>query len=151
GGIYNEGGLIVRQARELGLKAVFLGGEANFDPEFVRIAGPAAEGATVTFLGSPPELLPSAKDFVDKYKLRYPNDEIKAYDHYGYEIANIFLDALEKVGPDRDKIIEHLHQIRYQGVLGETSFDEKGDTLNKTITLFVVKDGRFVPVEKEAF
>jgi branched-chain amino acid transport system substrate-binding protein len=148
GGIFNEGGLVVRQARELGMKALFMAGEANYDPEFLRIAGPAAEGAYVTFLGSPPDLLPSAKAFVDKYKLRYPDAEIKAYDHYAYEITNILAEAIEKVGPDRDKIIDYLHGVRYNGVLGETSFDEKGDTLNKTITLFVVQDGRFTPYQK---
>jgi branched-chain amino acid transport system substrate-binding protein len=127
------------------LKAVFAASEANYDPEFLRIAGPAAEGAFVSFLGSPPELLPSAQKFVEKYRIRYPQDEIKAYDHYSYEITNMLLDALERVGPDRLKIIEHLRGVRYEGVLGVTSFDEKGDTLNKTITIFVVKDGQFVP------
>jgi branched-chain amino acid transport system substrate-binding protein len=145
GGIFNEGGLIVRQAREIGMKAPFLGSEANYDQEFLRIAGPAAEGAYVTYLGSPPDLLPSAQQFIEKYKARYPNQDVRAYDHYGYEITTIFLDALAQVGPDRDKIIEYLHQVKHEGVLGTTSFDEKGDTLNKTITLFVVKDGQFVP------
>ncbi len=144
GGIYNEGGLLVRQAREIGLKAVFLAGEANYDPEFLRIAGGAAEGAYVTFLGRPPELLDSAKQFVEKYHLRFPQDEVKAYDHYAYEITNMLLEALEKVGPDKAKIVEYLRAIHYKGVLGETSFDEKGDTLNKTIPLFTVKDGKYI-------
>ena len=56
----------------------------------------------------------------------------------------MLLEALEKVGPDRDKIIDYLRHIHYTGVLGETSFDEKGDTLNKSITVFSVKDGKFV-------
>lgn len=147
GGIYNEGGLLVRQARELGLKAVFMAGEANYDPEFLRIAGSAAEGAVVTFLGKPPELLDSAKQFIEKYKIRWPQDEVKAYDHYSYEITNMLLDAAEKAGPDRAKIVDYLRTVHYVGVLGETSFDEKGDTLNKTITVFTVKDGKFIPVQ----
>ncbi len=145
GGIFNEGGLLVRQARELGLKAAFVASEANYDPEFVRVAGSAAEGAYVTYLGSPPHLLPSAQGFIERYKARYPDQEVRAYDHYGYEITNIFLEALEKVGPDRLKIIEYLHQVKHDGVLGVTQFDEKGDTLNKSITLFVVQDKTFVP------
>jgi len=149
GGIFNEGGLIVRQARELGLKAVFMASEANYDPEFVRIAGPAADGAYVSYLGATPELLPSAASFIAKYKSRYPNEEVRAYDHYGYEIATILLDAVEKVGPDRVKIIDYLHQVKHEGVLGTTRFDEKGDTLNKTITLFTVKDGAFVPFKEK--
>lgn len=147
GGIYNEGGLLVRQARELGLKAVFMAGEANYDPEFLRIADTAAEGAFVTFLGKPPELLDTAKVFIDKYRIRWPQDEVKAYDHYAYEITNMLLEAVEKVGPDRAKVVDYLRTVKYSGVLGETAFDEKGDTLNKTITLFTVKDGKFTPVQ----
>lgn len=145
GGTYTEGALILRQARDAGIGALFLTGENSFDPEFVRMAGPAAEGAYVTYLGRPPELLDTAKAFVDKYKLRYPGQEIKAYDHYGYEITNMLLEALEKVGPDKAKIIEYLRGLRYTGVLGETTFDEKGDTRNRTITLFVIKKGVFTP------
>ena len=45
-----------------------------------------------TFLGSPPELLDTAKDFVARYNRRYPGIEMKSYDHYGYEVAEILLD-----------------------------------------------------------
>lgn len=150
GGMFSEGGLLVRQARDIGFKGWFVGCEANYDPAFLEVAGDAAEGAFVTFLGSPPELLPSAKEFVEKYKRRYPDEEIKSYDHYGYEVASIVLDALDKVGPDRKKIIKYIQGIKFSGVLGVTAFDEKGDTLNKTITLFQVKNGQFVPYKEKS-
>lgn len=145
GGMFSEGGILVRQTRDIGFKGPFVTCEANYDPAFIRVAGPAADGAFVTFLGSPPELLPSAKEFIERYKKRYPNDEIKSYDAYGYEVAGVLLAALKAVGPDRAKIIDHLKGISYTGVLGTTTFDEKGDTTNRTITLFRVKDGTFVP------
>lgn len=147
GGTYTEGGLVLRQAREAGVKAPFMTGEISYDPDFLRIAGGAAEGAYVTYLGRPPELLESAKLFIEKYHLAYPGSEVKAYDHYAYEVTNILLTALEKAGPEKTKIIETLRTLKYTGVLGTTSFDEKGDTLNKTITLFVVKEGKFVPFD----
>ena len=43
--------------------------------------------------------------------------------------------ALDKAGPDRSKIIEALRSTKHQGLLGLTTFDEKGDTLNKIITM----------------
>jgi branched-chain amino acid transport system substrate-binding protein len=137
----------VRQARGVGEKAAFVLSEANYDPEFLNVAGQAAEGAYVTFLGSPPHLLPSAKAFMERYKARYPDVELKAYDHYGYEAMSIVLHLLEQVGPDRAKILAALPALRFRGVLGETRFDEKGDTLNRTITLFQVKNGRFQPIK----
>ena len=146
GGMFSEGGILVRQARDIGFKGPFLLPEANYDPALLRVAGPAAEGAYVTFLGSPPELLDSAKDFVARYRQRYPNDELKSYDHYGYEVAQILLEAIDAVGPDRQKVITFVRNIKHDGVLGQTAFDEKGDTLNKTITLFQVKNGKFEPV-----
>jgi branched-chain amino acid transport system substrate-binding protein len=145
GGMFSEGGILVRQARDVGFAGPFVASEANYDPVFIKVAGGAAEGAYVTFLGSPPELLASAKDFVERYKIRYPQMELKSYDHYGYEVASLLLDALEHVGPKRDKIIAYLHAVKHKGVLGETVFDQKGDNLNKTITLFTVNNGAFVP------
>ncbi len=147
GGDYAGGGPIVRQARGVGEKAPIILSEANLDPEYLRVAGEAAEGTYITFLGSPTELLPSAKAFVEAYRARYPGEEIHPYDAYGYEAMNILLSLLEKTGPDREKIIAALPSVDYKGILGETRFDEKGDTLNHTITLFQVKDGKFQPLK----
>jgi len=147
GGDYAGGGLIVRQTRGVGEKAVMMLSEANLDPEFLRVAAETAEGVYITFLGSPTELLPTGKSFVEAYKARFPGEEIHPYDAYGYEAMNIILSVLEKTGPDRDKITAALPSVAYKGVLGETKFDSKGDTLNHTITLFQVKDGKFQPVK----
>ena len=135
GGDYAGGGLVVRQARDVGITAPAILSEANYDPEYLRVAGPAAEGTYVTFLGAPADLLPSAQAFVKRYEARYPNDELKAYDHWGYEAMSIILDLIHDVGPDKEKILAALPKIKHEGVLGVTQFDEKGDTLNKTIRL----------------
>jgi branched-chain amino acid transport system substrate-binding protein len=145
GGMFSEGGVLVRQIRDSGFKGPYVTCEANYDPSFLKVAGESAEGVYVTFLGSPPEYAPTAKDFVERFKKRYPDDGVKSYDHYGYEVASIVIEALKHVGPDRAKIIDYIHANKFTGVLGETSFDEKGDTLNKTVTLFQVKKGAFVP------
>ncbi|MEW6040149.1 MAG: branched-chain amino acid ABC transporter substrate-binding protein [Elusimicrobiota bacterium] len=147
GGIFNEGALIVKQAKEVGLGAAFLLSEANLDPEFLNIAGDSARDTYVTFLGAPPEQTPTAKQFIKSYREKYPDNEIKAYDHYGYEATKIALEAIKNCGTDRSKIIDYLRSIKYKGVLGVTKFDEKGDTLNKKISVFKVKDKKFVFVE----
>ena len=116
-------------------------------PEYLRVAGPAAEGTYITFLGAPASVLPSAQAFVKRYHERFPNDELKAYDHWGYEAMSILLDLIHDAGPDREKILAALPKIKHEGVLGVTRFDDKGDTLNKTITIFEVKNGKFVPLQ----
>jgi branched-chain amino acid transport system substrate-binding protein len=147
GGDYAGGGLVVRQARGVGIEAPIILSEANLDPEYLRVAGQAAEGTYITFLGAPASVLASARDFVKRYHKRYPNDELKAYDHWGYEAMSIILDLIQQVGPDREKILAALPKVKHQGVLGVTQFDEKGDTLNKTITLFRVQNGKFEPLQ----
>jgi branched-chain amino acid transport system substrate-binding protein len=147
GGDYAGGGLVVRQARDAGLTVPVILSEANVDPEYLRVAGPSAEGTYITFLGAPASVLPSAQAFVKRYEARYPNDELKAYDHWGYEAMSIILDLIHDVGSDREKILAALPKIKHEGVLGITQFDEKGDTLNKTITIFEVKNGKFAPLK----
>lgn len=147
GGDYAGGGLVVRQARGVGLTVPVILSEANMDPEYLRVAGQAAEGTYITFLGAPASELPSAQDFVKRYQARYPHDELKAYDHWGYEAMSIVLDLMHEIGPDKEKILAAVPKIKHEGVLGVTQFDEKGDTLNKTITIFQVKDGTFKPLK----
>ena len=155
GGTYNEGGLIAKQAREVGLKSVFVAGDAAQSPEFFKVAGSASEGAYITNVGVPPERIPSAKEYLDKYKQNYPGTDMQPYDHYTYEATMIALLALEKAGiksPDSDetdksKIIDFLRTLKYDGILGHTEFDEKGDTRNKAVTVYLVKDAKFVPVD----
>lgn len=153
GGIYNEGGLIVKQARELGLKSLFVSGDALQTPEFFKVAGAAAEGSYITNVGVPPERIASAKIFIEVFHKNYPGVDIQPYDHYTYEATKIALLALQKAGiqegsdrVDKRKMLAFMRTLKYEGVLGRTEFDEKGDTKNKAITVYLVKNGKFVAI-----
>ncbi|MBI4374904.1 MAG: branched-chain amino acid ABC transporter substrate-binding protein [Elusimicrobia bacterium] len=137
GGLYTEAGLIVKQMRELGMKTAFFSGDGAKTTGLFDVAGEAADGAYLTIVGVPVELLKSAREFVANYGRRWtgPGQEIKPFDHFGYEAAQIIFQAMERAGPDRKKMIEALKETRYQGLVGTTQFDEKGDTLNKVITM----------------
>lgn len=141
GGLYTEAGLLLVQMRELGLKDpfVFISDDGAQSPVLYEVAGAAADGAYLTTIGVPVEELPSAQDFVKRYKARWTgaSEDIKPFDHFGYEAAQIVLDAIEKAGaePDREKVLAALPSIRHQGILGMTSFDEKGDTSNRIVTM----------------
>ncbi|MBI4062823.1 MAG: branched-chain amino acid ABC transporter substrate-binding protein [Elusimicrobia bacterium] len=146
GGLYPECALLIRQAKEIGLPATFFSGDGSKTNELLKIAGPAAEGAYLSITGIPVEHLPSAKTFLEKYNQKYPGATVKPFDHFGYEATNIALDIISRVGPDRTKFIDELKKIRYQGILGTTEFDAKGDTKNKIITMTKVKNGEFAIV-----
>ena len=71
-GYYSDGGLVRSQQKALGIKADFIGGDANDNVDFVKLAGNAAEGAFIINVPSP-EILPYdlAKDFLKAYQAKY--------------------------------------------------------------------------------
>ncbi len=140
GGLYTEAGLILKQMRELGLKDpfAFISGDGAKTPSIFDVAGDAADGAYLSIVGVPVEELASAKNFMENYKKRWTGagEDLKPFDHFGYEAAQVIFAALERAGtPDRVKVIDELRKTNYTGVLGTTTFDAKGDTLNKIITM----------------
>jgi branched-chain amino acid transport system substrate-binding protein len=140
GGLYTEAGLLLKQMRELGMKDpfAFISGDGSKTSALFDVAGDAADGAYLSIVGVPVEELPSARQFIADYKKRWTGsgEELKPFDHFGYEAAQIIFAALERAGvPDREKVLEELPKTRYTGLLGLTTFDEKGDTLNKIVTI----------------
>ena len=83
----------------------------------------------------PVEVLPADDGFVAAYRERWPGEDLKPYDPIGYEAAEIILDGLARSGPDRAKLVGALRATHRRGVLGTVSFDEKGDTLAKAVTM----------------
>ncbi len=147
GGMHPECGLISKQAKELGLAIPVFAGDGVVTPEYAKIGGPATEGDYASMTGLPPEKLPAAQQFLENYRKRFPKDDMQPYDPYTYEAVNLVLEAIEKTGGDRAKMIDYIANVKFNGILGESSFDEKGDTRNKMITIYQVKNGKFVSVD----
>lgn len=135
-GTYIEAGLIALQMRDSGLgKTTFLSGDGADTPSLFQVAGDAADGAYLTTFNVPLELLPADKGFVDEYRKRWPGEDLKSYDAIGYDAAQVILDALEKAGPDRAKIVAALRLTKRRGLVGEISFDKKGDSTGTLVTM----------------
>jgi branched-chain amino acid transport system substrate-binding protein len=143
GGIYPEAGLLVRQAKEIGLNVPFMSGDGSIDPKFIEIAGKeAAEGTYLTF-GPDPKNIPTAKYFIEKYSSKF--GEIGPYSIYAYEATNILLKAIKEAGTEEGKaIIEKLHSMEFEGSLGKIKFTEKGDVAVAPYVVWVTKNGAFV-------
>ncbi len=143
GGIYREGGLLARQAREQGLTATFLGGDGVFDQTFVEIAGvESAEGSCFTFT---PDVrnVPSAAQTLRSYEERF--GEPGPYSIYGYVAAQVMLEGIRRAGTaEGAPIARALHQGVYETVLGPFSFDERGDTRFAPYVVYVTRAGKFV-------
>jgi len=155
GGIYNAGALLSKQAKEAGMKSPLMGGDGLYDAEFIKLAGEAAaEGDFATSVGLPIDKLPKGQEFTAAYKALYPSDEIAAYDAYAYDATNVIIAAIIKAATDkgvdtlttpagRDAIIANVAATNTEGVTGKISFDAKGDTTNKAISLYVVSGGKW--------
>lgn len=142
GGIYPEAGLIIKQARELGIKAGFMSGDGTIDPKFIEIAGQAAEGTYLTF-GQDPEKIPTAREFLNKYRQRFGDPG--PYSIYAYDAANILLTAIKEANSlDGNAISKKLHELEFTGALGSIKFDEKGDVVKSPYVVWITQNGRFV-------
>lgn len=142
GGIYPEGGLIVKQARELGINIPFMSGDGVIDPLFVEIAGvEAAEGTYLTF--SPdPEHIPSARSFIEKYRAAY--GELGPYSIYAYDAANILFTAVQSAGSvEGSAVADRMRAMSFNGALGTIRFDDKGDVTVSPYVVWVTKNGKF--------
>ncbi|MBM3273699.1 MAG: branched-chain amino acid ABC transporter substrate-binding protein [Candidatus Sericytochromatia bacterium] len=145
GGEYQDGGLLVAQARKIGLKAPLMGGDGLFDSLFIKLAGKkAAEGSIVTF---PP--FDKAGAFAKTYKGKY-GAEPGAYSGYSYDAAKVLLDAIAKAPKaDRVSVMAQVGKTRsFKGVTGTITFNGKGDQPGFKFGVWRVQGGDFQLVTK---
>jgi len=144
GGMDATGGPMLKQARELGIKATFAYGDGACTAEMNKLAGDkAAEGMICSQAGIPTQM--ASKAFVDAFNAKY--GEIKQYAPYYYDGANLLIAAMQKAdSPDPAKYLPELHKISYDGATGHVEFDDKGDRKDAEITIFQMKNGKVDPV-----
>jgi len=147
GGIDPQAGPMVKQMSELGIKAKYIGGDGMQTPNFIKLAGPASEGVMASMPGLPKEKMPGGAQFVQKYKAKF-NQEVELFAPMGYDAVMVFVDAMKRAGStDPAKFLPEMTKTNYQGVIGPIAFDEKGDLRNGPITIYVVKGGKWEPLE----
>ena len=147
GGIDPQAAPMIRQMKELGIKAKFIGGDGMQTPNFIKIAGEASDGAMASIPGLPKEQMPGGQAFLDKYKAKFEK-EVELFAPMGYDAVMVFIDAMKRAGSsDPAKFLPELGKTDYQGVIGPIAFDEKGDLKNGPITIYVVKGGKWEPLE----
>lgn len=145
GGVYDQGGPLLKQARQAGLTAPLMSGDGLIDTALIQTAGAAAEGTYLTF-GPDPEKKESARPFLEAYRARYgvPGP----YAIYGYIAVNVLLEAIEKTGStDFKALTDYLHSAEFQTAMGPLRFDHKGDISDSYYVMWVVRDGKFVLYE----
>ena len=142
GGYHTEAGLIVRQAREQGLKATLVGGDALVTNEYWQITGDTGEGTLMTF-PSDPRARPTAAAVVKEFKDKGVDPE--GYVLYTYAAVQIWAEAATKAGTtDPKKVAAELKSGGpWDSVLGKIAFNKKGDLTESDYVLYHWHNGSY--------
>lgn len=140
-----QGGPMLRQMQQLGIKAKFMGGDGLCTNDLPGLSGGAvAQIQVFCTLGGGVEGAPKKRndDFRAAYKKKFGTDVV-AYAPNTYDAVKLMAAAMAKAGSaDPAKYLPVLAATDgYAGASGDISFDSKGDLKNGALTLFVFKGG----------
>jgi branched-chain amino acid transport system substrate-binding protein len=143
GGMDATAGPMIKQARELGIKAAFAFGDGACTAEMTKLGGEAAEGLICSQPGIPTQM--ASKEFQDAFKAKY--GEVKQYAPFFFDAAGILIAAMQKAdSTDPAKYLPEVAKISYNGATGHIEFDEKGDRKDAEMTIFQLKKGVVEPI-----
>jgi branched-chain amino acid transport system substrate-binding protein len=141
GGYHQEMGTLLRQAADQAYRPTWLGTSGIASKEFAAIAGPASEGVLMTF-NPDPRKRDDAAPIVSAFKARGVDPE--GFTLYGYAAVQAVSEAAAKAKSADPKAVEKaMKSERFETVLGNVGFDQKGDITAPGYVLYVWRNGSF--------
>ena len=143
-GNYTESALIIKQARDLGIKAQFIGGDTWDENAFLEVGGAAVEGATFsTFFANDVPINKTSEAFLKAFRDEYKK-EPAAVAALGYDAYRVILDAITRANSaDPQKIRDALTQTKdFEGSAGSITINAERNA-DKAAVFKTVKDGKF--------
>ncbi|MEY4021882.1 MAG: hypothetical protein RI960_894 [Pseudomonadota bacterium] len=143
GGIDAVGGPMLRQMKQLGISAKFMGGDGVCSEQMPVLAGEGLIDDVV--LCSEPGGVEDAQkkvmeDFRTAFRKKY-NGNVQIYAPYAYDATWLMITAMQKAGSaDPTKYLTIMASSKYQGVTGMIEFDAKGDVKNSALTLYTFRN-----------
>ena len=140
GGVFTEGGFLVRQMKDAAVAAVLMGGDGIATDEFAQVAGPGAEGTLMTFAPDP-QKRPEAAPVLAKFAARKFKPE--SYTLYSYAALEIIKQAAANAKSLDPKLVAaEMHKgVPYKTVIGDIAYDAKGDITRPDYVMYTwVKD-----------
>jgi branched-chain amino acid transport system substrate-binding protein len=140
-GYPTEAGLIMKQSADAGVKVDYVSTNNMSNHRVWDLAGKAAEGMAFTFLPAA-DLLPTSQDVVERLKAK--GKKADGYTLYTYASVQLFAAALARADSTHtDAVAGELQKGKIPTVLGEVSFDEKGDNLLPSWRVYRWNDGAY--------
>lgn len=146
-GLYQEGALIVKKAREMGMNQYVLAGNGFNSPEYIKQAGEAADRTVVATPWNPERKTDKAQNFRKAYVAKYGH-EPDQFAAQAYDAMYVLHQAVEQSGTttDRKKFRDTLAKISdFEGATGKFAFDENRDP-KMDLAVLEVKGGKWVPL-----
>ncbi|HOV37451.1 MAG TPA: ABC transporter substrate-binding protein [Spirochaetales bacterium] len=132
---YNDAGLIAKQAREMGIQSVLLGGDGWDSPDLFKIAGDAIEGGYFVNHFSKDSEIPAIQKFVADYRAKY-NKDPDALAALAYEACMILVDSIKRAqSADPKAIRDALEQTNLETLTGVIKFDQNRNPLKSAVIL----------------
>lgn len=141
------------QMDKLGIKAQLEGTSGIKSDAYIQGAGKELAEGTLSFIeGAPWEKLPGGLFFTGKYSQQKYGESAEAYGPFAFAAANLIMDAVEKVGPDRKKVRDVLNKTKdVDTIIGKVTFDDHRQNIVPLITKYVVENGAWVVWEESSY
>ena len=140
GGMDGQGAPMAKQMKTLGLTAQFMGGDGIHTAEFMKLAGPAAEGVVASLPGVPLDAMPHGPEFKKRFEAKY--GVIQLYAPYCYDAMMVIAQAMKRAGSaDSAQFLPEMAKTSHDGVTANIVFDANGDLTNASISVYKVVGG----------
>jgi len=144
GGLTPLGVRLRSQMDRVGVQAQFAGVSGIMTAGYIEGAGAAAEGTISFHNGAPLSKYAEGQVFMDAYTKAGFREDPDAYGPFAYSAANLIMDAIEKVGPDRKKVKAELNGTKgYKALVGEINFDDHRQNI-MSANVYVAQGGKWV-------
>lgn len=142
---YEQAALIATQAREVGVKSIFVGSDGwdGIAKTLDQSAYAAIENSHFTNHFSMEDQSEKIQNFLKDYREAYKEDP-SAFSALGYDAVYMMKSAIEKAGStDKQKVVDALKGIEYDGVTGYLTFDDHNNPI-KAVTVLKIENGKYV-------
>lgn len=144
-GYSRDSGLIIKQAHTMGIKTIFLGGDA-WETTVMEYAGAALEGSYFSTFWHPNLPYRRNREFITQFRLAHGQKEISAYAPHGYDAVWLFAAAMTKAKSlEPEKIRDALVATQgFEGATGQIDFNAYGDPIRKGASILQFRGGRWL-------
>ncbi len=139
--------LVREQATATGIVVPMMGGDGMKAQVYIDSSSVSTEDDIASSLGAPAELLPSAAGFLAAYSAAGFAEPPSDFGPYAYDATNLLIAGAVATAGGRPALLSFLEDVDGDGATGRLSFDAFGDTENRVLTINVVQDGAFLPIE----